>query len=96
MIDPSKMKAYAGGAGSILSLATTGAVSENLVIILTWLLSFLGELPPEVAEAAAFIINLALAAVIGYVITYWSPPNRMSAADYVSQVRDAAETQELG
>lgn len=94
-LNPNKMKAYAGGTGSILSLVTTGAVSDNLVVIITWLMSFLGELPPEVAQALAFIINLAIAYAVGYLITYWSPPNQVTAGDYVTQVKKATETQEL-
>lgn len=79
-LDPSKSKAYAGLAGAIGGVLASEGVSENIIVLVNWGLSFLGATPPEVAGAIAFFVKLAVTGAIAGLTTYYAPPNRIAAS----------------
>lgn len=77
-LDLSKSKAYAGAIGAGGGYLATEGVSDNIVVILVWLMSFAGNPPVEVAQAITFLIKVGVTMAIGYFITFYAPPNQVN------------------
>ena len=80
-LDASKSKAYAGGAGAGLGLLASFPVAEALTDLVTWGLSFLGTVPPNVEAAINTLVMAGVTVIIAGVTTYFAPPNEVSAAE---------------
>lgn len=74
-LDASRSKAYAGGVGGAGTFLAGQTLLDNLTTIFSWLLSFLGEPPEQVAQALAYLVVATGSYFVGYVITFYAPPN---------------------
>jgi hypothetical protein len=91
-LDRSQMKAYAGGLSGGLGVLAGATVSDDLAVVIAWLISQVGgAAPPEVAGAIAGLLVIVGGFFVGRLITYWSPPNETNPAGSVQAYISALE-----
>jgi hypothetical protein len=91
-LDRSQMKAYAGGLSGGLGVLAGATVSDDLAVVIAWLISQVGgAAPPEVAGAIAGLLVIVGGFFVGRLITYWSPPNELVRGPYTQAQLDALE-----
>jgi hypothetical protein len=90
-IDRNQMKSYAGGVSGGIGVLAGATVVDYLTTVTAWLVSLVdASAPPEVAGALAGLLVIVGGFLVGRFITYWFPPNEVSAAQYTEMVREKA------
>lgn len=97
-LDPNQSKAYAGGISGAGTFLAGSTVAGYLTTVITWLLSYVGSPPPEVAQAISFLLVVAGSYFIGHFITYNFPPNQTNPDGrieaYIAEIEKKVENGE--
>lgn len=95
-LDLSRSKAYAGGVGGAGTFLAGQTLLDNLTTIFSWLLGFLGQPPEQVAQALAYLVVGIGSYLVGYLITYWAPPNEAPDSHieaYIAKLKEEQDEQ---
>ena|SRR5688572_27417256 len=94
-IDRNQMKSYAGGVSGGVGVLAGATVVDYLTTITAWLVSLVdASAPPEVAGALAGLLVIVGGFLVGRFITYWFPPNEVSAVASTEAIKKQAEESE--
>lgn len=87
-LDKTQMKAYAGGLSGGLGVLAGVTIQDDVATVIHWLIGLVDAgAPPEVAGAIAGLLVVVGGFFVGRLITYWSPPNEVSAAMYTEGIK---------